>query len=209
MTSFFKIKGRSILPEAWGDYADILQHGMTAHSQREDGNLSLERTGPFIPPITLPGINDIILTSVARELLESSGLTGFTFIPVKKKLIVELRWETWDLNDEEPREMPDSGEPEDYILGKPHCRTAARELGDLWEVSISSATEAGQVSGPRIDQRQLDLSTGTVQTSSEPILRAGARSSLQNERCNGFLSVGENTCNSKLFGPRRAVSTLS
>lgn len=137
MPTFFKIDGRSILPESWGDYGDILQHGMTAHSSRIDGNLALERTGPYIPPITLPGIGDIILTTEAKRLLESSGLTGFAFRPVEKKLIVELHWENWDLNEEQPPEYPDSGEPEDYILGKKHSKTASDALGDLWEVSLA------------------------------------------------------------------------
>ena len=138
MPTFFKIESRSILPDAWGDYGDILQHGMTAHSSRIDGNLALERTGPYIPPITLPGIGDIILTTEARRLLESSGLTGFAFRPVEKKLIVELHWENWDLNDEQPPEYPESGEPEDYILGKQHNKTASDALGDLWEISVAN-----------------------------------------------------------------------
>ena len=138
MPTFFKIESRSILPDAWGDYGDILQHGMTAHSSRIDGNLALERTGPYIPPITLPGIGDIILTTEARRLLESSGLTGFAFRPVEKKLIVELHWENWDLNDEQPPEYPESGEPEDYILGKQNNKTASDALGDLWEISVAN-----------------------------------------------------------------------
>src|SRR5580698_2746779 len=137
MTNFFKIEGRPILPESWGDYGDILQHGMTAHSRRVGSSLALERTGPYIPPITLPGAGDIILTSEARRLLESSGLSGFDFQPVEKVLIVEVRWETWDLNDEDPPEYPNSGEPEDYILGKQHSPAAAEALGDLWEISVA------------------------------------------------------------------------
>jgi len=138
MPTFFKIEGRSILPESWGDYGDILQHGITAHSSRVNGNLALERTGPYIPPVTLPGIGDIILTTEARRLLESSGLTGFAFRPVEKKPVVEVHWENWDLNDEKPPEYPDSGEPEDYILGKEHSETAADALGDLWEVLVEN-----------------------------------------------------------------------
>ena len=137
MPNFFTIDKRSILPESWGDYGDILQHGMTAHSSRVEGRLSLERTGPYIPPITLPGIGDIILTSEARRLLESSGLSGFSFQPVEKKLIVEIRWEDWDLNEDVPPQYPESGEPEDYILGKQHSPIVAEALGDLWEVSVA------------------------------------------------------------------------
>jgi hypothetical protein len=77
-----------------------------------------------------------VLTSVARDLLEGSGLIGYSFRPVDKKLIVELHWEDWDLNAPEPRDYPESGEPEDYILGKTHCPEAAVALGDLWEVLV-------------------------------------------------------------------------
>src|ERR1700743_1057940 len=114
---FFKMDAVSIIPGDWGDYREILQHGMTAHSPRIDGRLALERTGPYIPPITLPGFS-VVITDAARTLMVSSGLTGFTFLPVEKKLIVELHWEIWDLNDDEPAEYPASGEPEGYILGK-------------------------------------------------------------------------------------------
>lgn len=134
--SFFTIRGRSVMPKGWGDYGDILQHGMTAHLPRLGGRLSLERTGPHIPPITLPGIGDIVLTSESRELLESSGLSGFSYVPVEKTLIVELNWETWNLDADEPTAYPDSGEPEDYILGKRHSPATAEALNELWEVAI-------------------------------------------------------------------------
>jgi hypothetical protein len=134
--NFFKIGGRSIIPGDWGDYGDILQHGMTAHLPRLSGRLALERTGPYIPPITLPGISDIILTFEAQKLLASSRLSGFSFLPVEKILIVELPWENWDLNAEEPAEFPESGEPEDYILGRQHSQNAAAALGELWEIVV-------------------------------------------------------------------------
>jgi hypothetical protein len=134
--NFYRISGRSIIPKGWGDYGHTLQHGMAAHLPRVDTRLALERSGPYIPPITLPGIGDIVLTSEARRLLESSGLTGFSFLPVEKARIVELRWETWDLDADQPAEFPQSGEPEDYILAKPHSPNAAAELGELWEVVV-------------------------------------------------------------------------
>jgi len=135
---FFTISERSIVPGGWGDYGHILQHGMAAHSPRTGGRLALERAGPYIPPITLPGIGDIVLTSEAQRLLESSALSGFSFLPVEKTLVVELHWETWNLAAAKPAEFPESGEPEDYILGKPHSAHAATELGDLWEIVVPS-----------------------------------------------------------------------
>jgi hypothetical protein len=135
-TRIFKIDRRSLLKTGWGDYGDMLIHGMSCHEPSVDGLLQLERTGPYIPPITLPGISDVVLTSHARQLLESSNLTGFTFRPVQKVLTVELHWEAWDWNADEPEQFPDSGEPEDYILGQPDSPAASGALGDLWEVSV-------------------------------------------------------------------------
>jgi hypothetical protein len=135
-TRFFKIEALPVFNGDWGDYGRILQHGMTSRLSREEGLLALERTGPFIPPITLPGIGDIVLTSAARESLEASGLRGFDFRPVRKVLIVELHWENWDLAAKEPQQFPDTGEPEDYILGQPNSPTASAELGELWEVVV-------------------------------------------------------------------------
>lgn len=139
--TFFKISERSIIPGDWGDYGDILQHGMGAHSARQEGRIQLERTGPYIPPVSFPGLRGFVLTSEARLLLESSLLTGYTFRPVDKKLIVELHWEEWDLNAPEPASYPETGEPEDYILGRPHSSKAAEQIGDLWEVVIPPAVE--------------------------------------------------------------------
>jgi len=140
--TFFRIEAHSIISGDWGDYGDILQQGMAAHLPRENGRLALERTGPYIPPITFPGIGGLmVLTSQARSDLESSGLSGFTFRAVEKKLIVELRWEEWDLSADEPPLYPDTGEPEDYILGKQHSPEAAAAMGDLWEVVVSKTAK--------------------------------------------------------------------
>jgi hypothetical protein len=133
---FFSVRSKPLMNPSWSDYGQILEHGMTAHLRREGGRLMLERTGPFIPPITLPGIGDIVLTSSARELLLSSGLSGFDFRPVRKALVVELHWEQWDLDAEAPELYPESGEPEDYILGQPNSATASTALGELWELVV-------------------------------------------------------------------------
>jgi hypothetical protein len=158
--NFYKMEGRSIIPGSWGDYGDILQQGMTAHSPRISGRLALERTGPYMPPLTLPGFS-IILTNEARELLESSGLTGFAFLPVEKKLIVELRWETWDLSAEEPAEYPESGEPEDYILARPHSPATAAALGDLWELIVPFNVEILRPAPIVNSYKDLQINLGT------------------------------------------------
>ncbi|MHC9538067.1 MAG: hypothetical protein AB9903_00960 [Vulcanimicrobiota bacterium] len=68
----------------WGDYGYILHSGMTSHLGRKNELLQLERTGPFVPPITDSGSCDFVMTDDFNKKLESSGLTGFSFLPVKK-----------------------------------------------------------------------------------------------------------------------------
>jgi len=70
----------------WGDYGDILISGMWV------GDGELQRTGPFVPPISFPCTGDIVVTNESRRLLESSGLIGFLFRPVTKEHIVRLEW---------------------------------------------------------------------------------------------------------------------
>lgn len=123
----------------WGDYSDILNAGMSTHLDREGGLIQLERTGPYIPPISLPGLGDIIVTDAFRQKLLASGLSGFHFQPVIKRHIVHLDWQTWNLSTDEPAEYPEGGEPEGYILDRPHSPAIAAAMGDLWEVIVADA----------------------------------------------------------------------
>src|SRR5688500_10646007 len=121
----------------WGDYGGILMHGMTSHLPRtSEGLLQLERTAPYVPPITFPGIGDIVVTGEFRQRLVSSGLTGLGFMPVQKTRIVRLEWEHWNRKAEEPKHYPHTGEPEDYILGRRHDPKLAEAIGELWEVIL-------------------------------------------------------------------------
>ena len=117
----------------WGDYADILIHGMSAHRPRRDGLLQLERVGPYAPPIIFPGVSDIVLTDHAKQLV-ASKLDGVSFRPVVLAKCVRIDWTEWDADRDEPAEYPDSGEPEDYILSRPHNAGLATALGSFWEL---------------------------------------------------------------------------
>jgi len=130
-------------PSPWGDYGDFLVHGMT--EQAPDGTTLLLRTGPFVPPISQPPFA-IIVTDAVRAAMELQKFTGFEFTPVSKRRIVRLEWENWDRAAEEPGELPDSGEPEDYVLRGAHSAATAREMGDLWELRMPSAPGL-QISG--------------------------------------------------------------
>lgn len=117
----------------WGDYGQILVHGMTMHApRRADGLTPLERTGPFVPPVTCP--HELLVTGEMRARLEGSGLSGLSFAPVHKTRIVRSDWEHWDHTADDPRELPESGEPEDYVLGLPHDEALAREMPDLYAI---------------------------------------------------------------------------
>jgi hypothetical protein len=184
---FFKIERRPIFNEKWGDYGEMLQHGMTSHLPRQGGFLALERTGPFIPPITLSGIGDIVLTSAARESLNASGLNGFEFRPVHKALIVELHWEDWHLNADQPQQFPDSGEPEDYILGKPHSSSASAALGELWELHVPAT--ATVLRPQRIVDSYSDLKLDIDTWNGCDLIRsAGDGSVLFTERARGWFA---------------------
>jgi hypothetical protein len=147
----------------WGDYGSILASGMSAHLSRKDGLIQLERTAPFVPPISFPGIGDIVVTDAFRRELEASGLTGFTFAPVVKARIVESSWETWDRAAPKPAQYPPGGEPEDYILASPHRPDLADRVGALWELvpGLAATVERRKIGEGPMDVEILLRRSGT------------------------------------------------
>ena len=137
---FFRIDRKPL----WGDYGSILIHGMVRENYTSDLPYLLLRTGPFIPPLTLPFTyperfvvcNDKFRNEILAVLgaLESSTL-------IKKK-IPKLNWEEWNLDAPEPDEYPRGGEPENYILKRWHSRTAARQMGDVWRINPPESAES-------------------------------------------------------------------
>jgi hypothetical protein len=145
MANFYTID----CPESpWGDYSDILIGGMSDHLGRKDGLIQLERTAPYVPPISFPGVSAIVVTDAFRRQLESSELAGLRFQPVIKSHIVRLDWHTWDRSADEPPEYPESGEPEDYILERPHSPEMSERIGDIWEVLIEDGATARKEGQP-------------------------------------------------------------
>lgn len=126
--------------ELWGDYGSLLITGMTGHLDRKDGLLQLERTGPFVPPMTLPSLDDVVVTDAFRKELESSPIGPFEFRPVLKTHIVQSDWETWDLLQDEPGNAM-LGDPEEYILERPHSPEVAQQMGPMWEVVLPTGAE--------------------------------------------------------------------
>lgn len=141
----------------WDEYGEVLLAGLTERLPREGGRLQLERTGPFVPPIAVSGDN-IIVTDAFRRQLEDSGLTGISFRPVIKRRIVHLDWSDWDREAEEPAELPESGDPDDYLLDRPHDPDLAEAIGDLWEVVSEAHAELERVPfGPNPWQARIYL----------------------------------------------------
>jgi hypothetical protein len=121
----------------WGDYGRILMQGMSAHLGRDaSGAIQLERTGPFVPPISFPGIGDVIVTDALKKELEASGLSGFSFRAVRLARIVKLDWQLWDMKAKAPKEYPSEGEPEGYILDRKHSPELAGKMAPLWEMVL-------------------------------------------------------------------------
>jgi hypothetical protein len=144
----------------WGDYGAILIHGMSSHLPRLDGLIQLERTGPFTPPITLPGIGDIVVTDHLRRTIEQAVPSGVSFAPVLKARIVQYRWDLWDRNAPSPAELPESGEPEDFILARPHSPDVAEQLGPLWEVILPEGAQVDSVRiGRGVNEYRIDPAT--------------------------------------------------
>lgn len=131
----------------WGDYGHILVHGMSAHLPRREGRCLLERTGPYVPDVTRPGLGDVIVTDLVRRQMLAADLSGCSFHPVDKARIVRLEWDSWDRDAELPPMLPESGEPEDFILSRSHDPELARNIGALWEVGAERL--------PAIDARYL------------------------------------------------------
>ena len=67
-------------------------------------------------------------------MFSKKGMRGLQFRPVIKHRIIELDWSSWDTSEDEAPEFPESGEPEDYILGRPHSPRAAAAMPQLWEL---------------------------------------------------------------------------
>lgn len=127
----------------WGDYGYMLVNGMTSY-HKPGTPLPLERTGPFVPPISFPWQNVIVTTEMKGTMI-NAGFMGIVFGEVFKKRIVKLDWHKWDIKAKEPVRYPAGGEPENYILGRKHSDELSKQIGELWEVVGSVVEEYERV----------------------------------------------------------------
>ncbi|HUG69810.1 MAG TPA: hypothetical protein VMM76_18805 [Pirellulaceae bacterium] len=121
----------------WGGYGATLIHGKLAGQFdgrfRSGERLRLVRSGPFMPPVTFPHF-EMLVSDKMKSAMEASGFLGVSFREVSKTHIPQIDWHEWDLQAENPRYYPKSGEPEDYLFEAEHSDEAARDLGTIWEV---------------------------------------------------------------------------
>ena len=172
----------------WGDYGTIAVHGMSAHHAPDDtDSLHLERSGTFVPPITFPGIGTIVVTDAFRRRLDTAGFEGLVFRPVRKARIVDLEWRHW-IPDGDPAELPDSGEPEDLLLERPHNESLAQALGDLWELVLPVGAQIERVQhGPY--SRDVDIVLLSATWSGADLFRAnGVLYNYASERAQRWLT---------------------
>jgi len=144
----------------WGDYGRILFQGIANYRSNIADELRLERTGPFVPPITFPGIWEIVVTSEMMKAMEESGFKGIGFRKVVKTRITKVDWHKWDMNADDPKGYPSQGEPKNYILARKHNEKISVEMGDIWEVVVLNG-----VVFKHIDSSKIVLKFDNVPTS--------------------------------------------
>jgi hypothetical protein len=146
----------------WGDYGEILHHGISWNRERVDGVIQLERTGPFIPALSMPSTDEVVIVDDLRHRLCASDLHGFVVRPVVKRKVVRLEWETWPHTDE-PAQYPAGGEPENYVLRRKHDDRTAEALGALWELTAACSVQfcTDDANAVFVDQPARDFFSGS------------------------------------------------
>lgn len=132
MQGFFAVSG-GILP--WGDYGHVLWNGL-ARREGPGSAVRLSRTGPFVPPLTKPFGEIIVVDSLRREL-EAGNYTGLGFSEAQYEKVVRIDWHTWDAAALEPEEYPPTGEPEHYIHSGSHDPSLLAEMPTLWAIEVA------------------------------------------------------------------------
>jgi hypothetical protein len=155
MSVYYKLRAAAA---PWGDYGDLLRNGWTEEAQGHGKSLILvSRTGPFVPPITLP-LGRVIVTDDFREKLAAEEFSGLSFEPVYYQRVVHIAWEQWDANAQEPAFYPETGEPEDYLLKGFHDKRLIATMPRLWAWNVAP-TIGLQVQGTSTFRRELHPGT--------------------------------------------------
>lgn len=130
----------------FGDYHDILAHGMATRTSDDDA-LILERTGPYVPPWSMPSWDYVVVTAEFLQKVRDSRLTGYDVIPVIKKKVTNIDWRNWEPYGPKEFKYPAGNEPENYIERRKHSLETAEAIGELWHLrfkpGISRSTDEG------------------------------------------------------------------
>jgi len=118
----------------WGDYGDILWNGLSRRDPPGTA-VKLSRSGPYVPPLTLP-FGEIVVVDSLRRALEAGRFTGFEFSEAQYENVVRIDWQAWDASSLEPPRYPETGEPEDYILKGSHDPSLLRDMPRLWALDV-------------------------------------------------------------------------
>jgi hypothetical protein len=155
MSTYYELRSGSA---PWGDYGDVLWNGDTEEAQgHHQSSILVSRTGPFVPPISLP-FGRVLVTDDLREKLSIEGFSGLSFEPVGFRKVVHIPWEQWDPNHPEPAFYPDTGEPEDYLLRGVHDEQLAATMPRLWAWNVAP-TIGLQIQGSNSFRRELHPGT--------------------------------------------------
>jgi hypothetical protein len=127
----------------WGPLGAVLWNGV---GKFESGAMLLERTGPYVPPISQPA--GFVVTDAVRQSLELSGLSGFAFKPVRKAKIVRLDGSGWDRSAKSPKDWQADQKPEHLLASRPHDPELASSLGELHQL-VSSGGPPKRGGAPR------------------------------------------------------------
>jgi len=139
-----------------GDYGSTLISGIVTNS--EGDTLKIARAGPFIPPITLPSFDYVVVTEPIRAELQQFLGRDVCFRPVTLERVVELIWQEWLDLDELPVDKA-WGDPEDQILRGTDSRSTAKCMGPLFEALLPTGARVNF--GEGISQYLVDPSTWT------------------------------------------------
>ena len=107
----------------------------------------IERTGPYFPDIYMANTSNIIVTDRVKTLLESSdisGITGYRRAIVKK--MVDIDWQSWDLDSEDPLFYPKGNSPINYIRQGANSQDLIRSAPQVWELLVGRDGEIKKLS---------------------------------------------------------------